>query len=615
MSYTDKHISPVNPTRSIYRRDDLPGNLLQNLDLRKELAERFSVFDVIRTVLSRDTSQFNHKQLCTDRISEKDDLYDTELRQEERLAGKIAWLAYAFPVIFPEISLRFYMDNIRLNQRLNSYITENSLDLFVGMDNVMEGDLKLIHLPRQHQVAGFYFRTPVRIWNEKGQRVYKIPPWEQREDLLKYLVEGNVNVYVLRRNLGPDRKPEKFELYVAFRGTSNDFNGIQQYGKRMRNTQVYREPMYSIEKDCFLKHPKSATPLFFYYYVSMIYNIWPHIFQALTWLDWPKAERIVVSGHSMGGALTTCFEYMLYQLHRPLWDKTFFRAFASPLFCNDEAVRVMEQRVIDSMQHNKHIEFINNDDMSNTQHLLGGADLIKDGITQGTSNLVSWLVEAHRKELIGLNQEDLMSRLLRIVQISPDSAANAFFIGVMRSQSGNQDENPLGPSRMGARGAEKKLYGHPVLHQTYNETLRICTCDRNIEWSGEYFGKSHLDYADLNFSTLWAPLRMYEDRLYRFYHKYGLKRHNSLRVIGLFGDQDEKMAEGLIKHYAPATKTHSPFLKHVREIIRLQTESVAFDPDTIRTRHSKKKPNHDTKRTHTKGRRSASTKQEKGQGK
>lgn len=52
-------------------------------------------------------------------------------------------------------------------------------------------------------------------------------------------------------------------------------------------------------------------------------------------------------------------------------------------------------------------------------------------------------------------------------------------------------------------------------------------------------------------SILWAPMRMYEDGLYRYYARHGLQHHNSLRIVGMFPELDRERVESLVAGYHP----------------------------------------------------------------
>lgn len=101
----------------------------------------------------------------------------------------------------------------------------------------------------------------------------------------------------------------------------------------------------------------------------MVQDAMPHIEQCLEWLDASSemCKRIVVSGHSMGGALVLNYAYLMRASDHRWWPKTVFRSFAAPMSCNDAAVLRMEQWIIDSMTPNKFLEVVNTDDFINIQ--------------------------------------------------------------------------------------------------------------------------------------------------------------------------------------------------------------------------------------------------------
>jgi len=555
--------SAVNPVDSIFNPKDIPKTLMQKLDIENELKSesKINTFEVLNTWFHHKYPTLTQKQDCKDMISGKSYFWDKETQIEIHKGSLLSLLGYAMPYYMPQISLNIHQKNSMFMEYITSFVSESTFIAYRHMDSILEGDIRQIILPPAAQMAGFYIRTPIEVWKpkqgkKKPQKVYRIPPWENRENLLQYVVAGNVNVYVMRNNF-----KDHFECYVMFRGSSNEFNSIHQYGDQMQNTQIYNIPKYDPVERKIYPEGSDTVPLFHLIYVDMINNVLPHILQCLAWLNAldPACKRIIVSGHSMAGSLVLNFCYLLKIFYSQWWDKCQFRAYASPMCCNDAAVLQIEQWIIDSMQPNKFIEVINTDDLVNLQYLLGGKKGIKESIQKGTNQIGSWMVSNYwknhqwknTKENITYSDPETANRMLRIVQLYPEIAFSAFLYGALDAQIKNTPSEKQAGFRLGQREEEIKIWESKILKSTYNDTLKLFYCKRRIDWSSEYLGKSHSNYVDINMSVLWAPLRMYEDNLYNYYAKHGLKQNNSFLLIPMFPEEDMKVIEPLVKEYKP----------------------------------------------------------------
>lgn len=553
-----------NPSRSLFNPNDLPHELLDGADVESELKtaiDNINPTEVIHKWITHRKPTMTQSHDCVDVLADVSAEQDKVGKQELYLGGKLALCGYAMPYFMSEISNHFHMKNHKFYDHLESFVAESTFLAYQDMDDIVEGKKDKEILPDDAQVGGFYIRTPIQMWNQQKKRVYRVPSWENRKNLLKYFVVGNVNVYVLRQNL-----EDGYECYICFRGTSNEFNGIPQYGEKMKNTQIYRLPQYSPLENKFYTEGSNGIPLFYYYYTDMIVNVYPHIMQCLEWMNAmdDHCKRIVVAGHSMGAALTTTYCYLLYHKNREMWNKTFFRAYASPLCCNNAAVLQMEQAIIDSMQVNKFIETVNTDDFVNIQYMLGGRHGLRKSIAKGTSSVASWLLnhfdhdgnknnEKNNKNQPEGKKISMVSRMLHIIQIYPEIALSAFMRGAVEGQVEAISSNKKSGFRFGQRKEEVKFWGTTELKKTYNQTLRLFFCHRRIDWKNEYVGKSHSNYVDLNINVLWAPIRMYEDHLYKFYASHTLRKNNKLRIIPLFPQYEVKDALQLVKAYKPAS--------------------------------------------------------------
>lgn len=618
--------SSSDPVASMFNPRDLPKELTEGVDLQRDVLEAAQVdaFEVLYSWFNHRYPTMIEKQDCKDVISHQSDKNDAQTRHEIYYAGKLALIAYAMPFFIPRITNHLHMKNSNFIRYIESFVAESSFLAYQNMDSILEGDTNFINLPEDAQMSGFYVRTPVQIWNKQKKRVYRIPKWENRSELLKYLVIGNVNVYVMRKNL-----KDGFECYIMFRGTSNAFNAVPQYGKAMENTQLYRVPQYDPVENKFYSEGSKSVPLFYSYYADMIDNVMSHILQCLDWLHVsdPNCHRIVVTGHSMGAALVLTFCYLWKLNHEELWRKTFFRSYAAPMCCNDSAVLQIEQWVIDSMQKDKYIEVVNTDDFVNVQYLLGGKKGLRASIKNGTSKIGSWLVSNYwanhglpptsvrdiagdappEKEKKTNNNEgqsgqsaemqqhqDTIQRMLRIIQVYPEVAFSAFMNGAIASQIHTPSELRTAGSRLGQRPEEINMWGTRALKEAYNGSLKVFFCQRRIQWQSEYLGKSHSNYVDLNMNILWAPLRMYEDQLYRYYFKNGLRHNNRFRLVGMFPLVDASYAKRLIRSYKP--KPYRPKLLQIHKDLRKYEKKKKPKPRIVQGKQGSKSSRHQLKR-------------------
>ena len=552
--------SAANPVGNLFNPKDLPHDLTRDIDIEKDIQPSAVINpkEVLLSWISHRYPTLMEKQDCQNVITMQSDHND---QVDLYFGGKLALIAYSLPYFLQPISTHFHMKNSQFVKYIETFVAESTFLAYRNMDKILEKQTNTIQLPPSAQISGFFIRTPIQIWNERKQRVYKIPTWEHRMQLLNYLVCGNVNVYVFRQNLETG-----FECYVLFRGTSNEFNGIPQYGKNMANTQLYRIPQYDPIENKFYEQGSDSTPLFHHVYIDMVQNALPHILQSLEWLNVWQAERVVFAGHSMGAAMVLSACFLLKHRQPKLWDKSFFRSYAAPMCCNDAAVLQIEQWIIDSMQPNKFFEVVNTDDFVNVQYLLGGKKGLQHSIQAGTTRIGSWLLQEYfsdpqvQTELAqNENQNsEKVQRMLRIIQLYPEIALSTFLSGAMNSQIESLPEQNSAGFRLGVRREEAKLWGSEALKSTYNNTLKVFFCQRRILSQTEYLGKSHSNYVDLNLNVFWSPTRMFEDNLYRYYSKHSLKHNNQLCIVGLFPERDMEKANKLLKSYRTTRGEYQP---------------------------------------------------------
>lgn len=462
----------------------------------------------------------NSKQDCVETI--RGEMSD-ELMHEISFGAKLSLIAYAMPFYMSVISTHFHESNLHFMKGFSGLNNDPEFQrlIFQHMDNILDGETRHIVLPDDNQIAGFYIRTPIRIWNSKLKRIYKIPKWPKREDLVKFFVIGNTNVYVIRQNL-----VDGYELHVLFRGTSNEFNGIPQYGHNWSNTQVFHLPDFNIETQTFHKEGSDSIPLFYFYYSSMISDIKNYIYDALESLGVEKCQKILVVGHSMGAGLGITFAYTSKFDKPEWWEKMQFRQYAGPLACNDAAAHILEQWVGGSKF--KMIEVVNHDDFVNCQHMFGGKEGFQQSLEAGTSSVMAWLV---KNGVTKSDHPDWLKSALRSIQLHPDIVMGLF----LNSASAKQPRFASAKSHPVRPGQRKKETGVNVVY-----------CSRRIIPSQEYLGKSHEEYVNITMSLFWTILRLYEDSLYKYYSEHGLHSRNKLFVIPLFAERDIEQARKLV---------------------------------------------------------------------
>ena len=563
-----KHNNTV--TRSDwFNNSDIPESLRKDLlQLQNETNWKKNVVmsDIFRMWYGQKMPNIHTKQDCTDMISGITDMQDTVMNEEVHFGAKLAMIAYALPGFIPYLSTRLHMSNLRFTRYIESMVAENTFPAFEDMDRIVSGDTLCIDLPADNQIAGLYIRTPSRVWGKTGRPVDKIPKWDNRSELLQKVVIGNVNVYVLRQN-----HKTGFDLYLLFRGTSNEFNGIPQYGSALQNTQLFRIPQYNIEQNRFVATGSETEPLFYFYYSQMIEDVKPHIYECLKrmGIESDQCRRVLVSGHSMGGGLVTTFAYVSHIDKPAWWTKFSFRAYASPYCCNDAAVKILEKWIVESNQMYKFIEIINTDDLVNVQYLFAHKDGMQESLRMGTASFAAWLVDQHH--ILTSKGSDIMEKALRIMQLYPELSLTTFLNGASTAQGMAVPNDKKVAFRLGQSHSEIKQWGSAALNHSYNRSLNMIFCKRRIEWDNEGLGRSHSSYIGINMNLFWSPLRAWENKMYRYYSTHGIKKNNELRIIGLFSKVDRCEIEPWIKAYKVPLWVPSKSL--IQNTIRFQQNS------------------------------------------
>ena len=555
-----------------FNRKDLPPELT-DIDISKVASK-----DILKGTMS---SWFNlklpsiHNQsACLDVISQTTDR-ETEAEIKECAAS--AMISYAMPYYMPELAPIIYLPNSRLVEYSTNIVAESTHIAHKHYDKILTGEIDNITMGDDSLFNGFYIHTPIHVWDKKGVLKRKIPPWNQRIKLLNCHVVGNVNCYVLRSNLPNNTH----ECRIIFRGTSNEFNGLHQYGEKLKNSPVFNYPKYDPLNNKYYDHGSDQVPLFYEWYASMIDQVKPHIYWALAALGAYEdaCDRIVVTGHSMGGALTQVFCYLSKFDEPVLWKKMRFRTFATPMSANDKAVKTIEEWVIESGVKNKYIDIVNTDDFVNLQYMAGGKEGIEHAVQAGTHELIAVLLSYYPEVDVKDQETGLVGRLAHIAQTYPDMAMSAFLRGAIKVQPDHVTEDKVLGHRMGQRFAERHMWGTPELDEKYSRTLKLVKCSRNVDFSNEFFGKSHSKYADVDTNVFWAMLRSYEDALYERYHKVGLNtKLNKLRIIPMFNEGDLKIVLPRTKKYIAKQRSYvSPFSKIFKHITTHHAERRSND--------------------------------------
>lgn len=533
--------------KAMMSKGDFPSWLFDGIDLEHELT-KYPDISYVRLFSSwLDTGPAIHERnTCRDVINNKSTDTDEELNIEVQLATKLSMIAFSLPYLIPDIMEHIFQPNFRFDEFVSRIMADSGYIAAQHMSEVIQGEKEMVYTNINSRTVGFYVRTPIHIKNKQGKPVYRIPDIKNKSELVKkgYDIQGNMNSYILKHfyELQHSDTAPSYDCYVLFRGTSNDFNALPQYGISMYNSQVFRRPDYDPIHKRFFPDGSNKVPLFYNYYCDLVDNIKHHVYNALDKLHAMDGRRIIVCGHSMGAAVSITFSYICYHERPDLWKKCQFRLVGSPMCTNYAAVQLMESWIKKSKQKYKCIEILNTDDMILVKRKLGGPKNISKSIEHGKASFLDWLVkQPFFFQMLSETKDQIMDRLLRILQVQPDKALSAFGMGVLTQQGRTHASDGRDGVRLGGRPNEMERWNTKSISKEYKETLAVVQCKRNIDWPSEYIGKSHFSYMDLNLNLLWSSLRAYEANLYKWYHKNGLRKRNHLRVVGIFPNIPEVM--------------------------------------------------------------------------
>lgn len=482
-----------------------------SLDLESVFAKRvfISPEDFLSMWMTREPS-FDSRQDCLQSSNGK---MNDVLLHESCENAKFALAAYAMPFYFQLIPIRAHLSN---PQFMHEFVTLNSNPhfqelIFEHMNKILCGDIRALTLPNNAQMAGFYIRTPVRMWDANLKRVYDVPPWKSIHELNDRFILGCNNVYVMKQYDGCIR--------ILFRGTSNEFNASPQYGNNLARTQLFHIPDFHMETQTFHKEGSDEIPLFYVYYWMMVKDMLPYIMECIRILGGiEQCKKCIVTGHSMGGGLSVTFAYLLMVQYPEWFAKCYFRQYAAPYCCNDVAAFEMNKAISRSKQRYKMIEVVNNDDFVNCQYLFGGKRGFETSLEAGTSAVLAFLIEN------GFKRNNQVENTLRSIQIDPDNVLSIFLNRASAKQS-RFALDPTHPTRPGIKYTDK-------------ETSVVVFCTRKLVSNKEYLGKAHDEYMDLNMGLFWTILRTYENALYKRISERGLRSTNHLIVLPIFMEND-----------------------------------------------------------------------------
>lgn len=545
-----------NNMSSVFNVSDMPLNVLSDVKIQDvldtSLDDQYVIWNTWKPYIQRDVTQLYK---CENVVTGENIQNIPEIEKRTYDCVKFAFMAYTSPHLFLNLSPHIHESNYHFNSIMYQIVAQSINTSNRVMHQINMGQVKF--LPTSEQVGGFYIRTPIKLWNRQGKRVYRLPSYNRRQELVNYKVEGNVNSYVTREPILNEGKSETFRLRISFRGTSNDFNGIPQYGKNFSNTQVYSVPSFDPIENKVYPCGSSSVPLLMSTYVDLVRNVWPHIKQCLKWLrvDSEFCEEVVVTGHSMGGAMTIVLNYLLYTENIEWWKKFYFVAIGAPTCANHKAVEVMEQRCIDMNTPYKVIEVINDDDFVNMHYKLGDRQGVEKSISCGIVHTIAWLLkyifeDNENENFFHFEKKQRDNILLRLMREHTNELASSFVNGVFHGQYQTSTSNPTVGTRMGYRRSVRALWGTAQLNTLVNNTFALLVCKRFPNYHKEYIGKSHVDYLYTSFYTAWKHTRLFEDRHYYFLRENSLRHHsNRLKIIPFMSTHEQSNIQRKVKQY------------------------------------------------------------------
>lgn len=559
------------PIDSLFDIRHLPKNIQDQIDTKSIIIKinEIGVSDIIITHWYLPTPMINSSQLCEDMISSR---ITKEDYGEIYKMSKLALMAYSMPYTLERMFLKFHLSNMLFSRYFQTYISESIYMSFNNMHRILNREQSIIPISPYSQMGGFYIRTPTQIYKKNKERLYNLTSKDLHGELLNKFICGNMNVYILKEFLN---KKKDYQLHILFRGTTNPFNGIPQYGKSMSNTQIFRYPQYEPLENKFYEGGSEKVALFYYYYMELLFNIEQHLLYFLDVLNWEskKCSKILVCGHSMGAAITLMVCYWFKRKYPILWKKMYFRTLGSPMCCNAEAVRVIEEDIANSNQTNKFIDVLNDDDILCAKYMMGKKESLEESIKLGTQHLLQWLLQEYLKTngIRKMKEKNTTEKIIKYIEQNSEVAISIFLSGMMKSQSSSYICDKREAQRLGQRGDERKFWNTSQLSKLYNNTLRIIRCSRTVEGLNEYVGRSHSKYMDLSFNNVWSSTKMFENELFNKLKTTGLSKDDDVIVVAIVCEDEMKQAKKIIRHYKPKPYV-SPLMEHINTIIESQSK-------------------------------------------
>lgn len=480
---------------------DFPSNLKVReavQTVREHLADaQPDSFDIFEALFTDDDTPTG----CYDALSKskKPMVEKSELLTHLTDCSKILALVYTFPLFIELCVNTKFMSAppFSFSKSLDSSIRKNLSKLVGHKNRLLQGTLQYgsaPHLRNDYFSDGVYIRTPVRVWDRKGRALSRVP-----EQLVgdQHIVTGCVNVYVLMQRKTGD-------VFVLFRGVSNDFNAHLQYGTNMCNIHVFRKPTYDIHARKLHKNKKPTTKhLFLFYYHELVEEVLKPISTVLNRFHqiMKPNNKIYVCGHSMGGALAYTFVYKALHQKLAKWASMLhLRVFACPSFANTPTVLFLEKWALRSSTPYRIVDITNSGDVVDLPYMFG--DLSTQSLKKSISRLFAQLSHSN-------------NYYTNIWASDPFHALLLFAVD-------QQVENPTpdtGATKPGYRALQKQNWYTPELHHIYKKKIAIVRC---VDSELPNFAKKHSLFLGVDFTSSWGYLRTYEDR----YHTYCI--HNNI---------------------------------------------------------------------------------------
>jgi len=525
-----------NPLLTFFNMMDvIPKNIqetLNQIDWKKELfsLNQHDALHILKLFIrhqkfisssssSSSSSNLLHYQYAHDVITGQNIDYDSDIQQFVKKCVHMAYLAYSLPYFIPYFLQTLFSPSL---SSTNAYLLMQatlekyhfaSIQYMIHTLYDPQDISPIIPLSRQ-DMAGFFIRTPLRVWDNQWQ-LTSIPSWSHRHQLCDepyshWFWCGNNVAYIFR---------VRHRIWISFRGTADDFNAANQYGKHMQKTQVYRKPDFQpLTREFFVNDEKTNennTSLFFSNYVFQVEDLLPHLIQSLEWLDAlndQKCHDIVVTGHSMGGALVLIFQYLLYHHYPKIYQKCKFVAFGAPMCANSAAIMELEKYASESNIKNKHVEILNTDDFVVIPYQMGqDPDAIRHCIANGKHMVGSFLLS----HILQSKHDFSSSSSFSFLKDKPEFYLAIFLYGMLQKQAMLPCHDSNVACRMGNRKDEMKQWGSSALSKQYQKSVRLLYYHRQINEKEEFLGRSHAFYIQTNMIPLWQSSRRYEDQWYQ----------------------------------------------------------------------------------------------------